>query len=113
MLAGEFCAPGLIAKIGVLFPAQLPTVLETLRPNSVSHVSSIGICLWHIKGARLGQIIFSVNSSEINVLQVSGAAERNLKKRREKEERWPIDLISSAYQPDCLRIYHSRITAKW
>lgn len=41
---GEFCASGLIVKIGVSFPAQLPTVLQTLRPNSVSHVSSTGRC---------------------------------------------------------------------
>lgn len=84
---GGFCAYGLFAKIGVPFPAQLPTVLETLRPNSVSHVSSFGCdrghCLWHRKGAhkaRLGQTTFSVSSTKINVPPAQEAAERILKK---------------------------------
>lgn len=80
----DLCASGLIAKIGILFPAQFPHVLETQRPNSVSHVSSFGCHrVWSCTGvcgrnvastALVGQISFSVSRSNVKLRTASGTA---------------------------------------
>lgn len=93
------------------FPAQLPAVLETQRPNPVSHVSSIGCCcLWswtlsmaHERGTH--------GSAGANHFLCQQLLNKWASSRGDLEEKTRIGGNVASW--DNQTVCHSRITAKY